>query len=112
MQAMRAVRPELHPLRLHSIAAPTRRSRHVLAVEAAGEILEPLLKRRAGIERSRLVRSPGPEVGIARPAGEIGIGFGVADGVDGTFYAHLPPQRLPMEEQGGMRVRGNLRALP
>jgi len=38
-------------------------------------------------------------------------GLRIADAVDSSFDAHLPPQRFPVEEEGRARIRGQLLTL-
>jgi len=65
---------------------------------AAGE--DPPLSRR----RRRELRP-------ARSRGEVLVRLSVADALHRPLDAHLPPERVPVEEQGRMRVRVQLAAL-
>lgn len=108
VQPMRAVLPELDPLRRHAVAAPMRRARDGLAGEALFHLREAGFERRARIQRLGLVAGPSAELRIAGAAREIGIAFGIRGAGDGTFDADLPAQRLPMKEQRDVGVRGQV----
>src|SRR6185369_2665824 len=57
------------------------------------------------------VGRPGAELRIPRPAGEVGVGLVIGYAFHRALDPYLPPQALPMEEEGCARVFGELIAL-
>ena len=82
MQPKRPFLPEFYALRHDPKAGPMRRARHRAFGKAARKLLHPPLELGAAGERLRLVRGPGADLTVARPAGEIGVGLLVADQLD------------------------------
>src|SRR6516225_561122 len=109
MQPKRPLLPELYALRDHPKAGPVWRPRYLGRAKAALELVDPPLKLGAAGERARLVRSPGADLTVARPAGEIGIRGLVVDLFDGPFDANLSVERLPQKAQRGIRIGKQLR---
>src|SRR3954452_24519834 len=63
--------PELHLPRREQVAAPVRRRRDVLAGEPGRRFGGEPVQFRAGGDRLRLRRGPGPDLRLPRPAGEV-----------------------------------------
>ncbi len=111
MQAEGPVAPELDRDRRQAEARPVRRSRDLAEAEPQPHLGDPFAQLQRILHRPRLVRGPGAELGRAGPRGEIGVGLGVADRRDRPANPHLPPQGLPVEQQGRRRMRRQLAAL-
>src|SRR5690606_9014854 len=111
VQAVRPITPELDPLRLHPIALPVRRPRHLAALVIERRRLVARLEQCAAFEGTRLVRGPGAGLRGARARREIGVGLLVRYRLHRTFDPHLPAQRLPVEQQGRARIFAELSAL-
>src|SRR5437899_1406779 len=109
MQPKRPFLPELDALRHDAEARPKRRPRHLGLAKAAGKLLDPALEHAAAGERARLVRGPGADLTVARPAGEIGVRLVIRDLFDGALDANLSVQRLPQKAERGTRVAEQLR---
>src|SRR5919106_4567126 len=82
VQPVQAALPELHAVRSDPIPTPERRSGHVLPGILGVEAREALQELVTGGQFAALARGPGPEPGLARPRGEVGVGFLVADARD------------------------------
>src|SRR3546814_5081489 len=63
VEAVRAVAPEFHSLGKDAKARPARRTGDVVALEAGAQFVVTRLEGRATVERPRLVRRPGAELG-------------------------------------------------
>ena len=111
VQAMRPVLPEVDSLGRHAPARPAGRTRHVLPFEARLHFGKAAFEAFTRVERTRLLAGPGAELAVAAARREIGISGCVVDGRYRAFDANLSAQRLPVKEQGDMRVRRKLAAL-
>ena len=112
MQPERPLLPELEPLRPHAKARPVRRPRHAAppAYLSRNSAKRASSSARLG-ERARLVRGPGADLAVARPAGEIGVGLRRGGRRDRALDADLAAQRLPVKAQRRARVGGQLLGL-
>src|ERR1700757_2483353 len=99
MQPKWPLLPELDGNRHNSKAGPMRRTRHCAFWKPPRELFHSALELGAAGERLRLIRSPCADLTVARPAGEIAVGFLVGDHLDRTLDTDLTVQRLPHETQ-------------
>ena len=76
-------------------------------LELGGERLEA----RATLDHAALRRDGRADLRAARARAEVRIGLGFRDALDRPFDAHLPPERVPVEEERRPRVRRELGAL-
>ena len=95
MQAELLFLPELEPFRRHAITRPERRTGHGGDAEFGGEGRDVLFQREAALERARLLRRPGADLRIARPAREVGVRF-----VVGYLLGSLPFGYLVAKAKG------------
>src|SRR5947208_12491832 len=109
MEPVRAVLPELVRLGDEAKAAPARRPRKLAAtgLELGGGRFEGS----ATLDNAALRRHARADLRAARARGEVGVGLGLRDALDRPFDPHLPPERVPVEEERRARVRGQLGAL-
>src|SRR5437870_4290003 len=108
MQPERPLLPEFYMMRHDPEPGPICRARYCTLAKAARILFNSALELGAAAERARLVRGPGANLAVARPAGEIGVGFVVRDRLDRTFDAHLPVDRLPQQAQRGVGIGAQL----
>src|SRR6267143_629941 len=104
MQPERPLLPEFYMPRHDPEPGPGRRARYPTLPEAIRKRRDPALELGAAAERARLLRGPGADLAVARPAGKIRIGLAVRDPLDRTFDANLPVHRLPEKAQRGIGV--------
>src|SRR5436309_2884283 len=104
MEPMWTVTPEFDSVGHDAVAAPMRRPPDVGAFKPPPHLFEAQLERLSAVERPRLIRGPGAELRIPCPRGEIGVGLSVGHALHGALDTHLPPQRLPVEEQRRPRI--------
>src|SRR5450631_3596338 len=97
VQAERAVMPELHAGRRKAPAAPARRTRHLADNVFGGDFCDRLFEGKAAFQGLRLLAGPGPDLGLLRPGGEIGVGLGLRYRRHVAADADLPAQRLPVK---------------
>ena len=109
VQAVGPVGPEFDPVGDEAIAPPIGRPGDFLAFELADQLLVARLERSAAFERARLVRRPGADPGVARAAGEIGVGLGGVGRLDPAFDADLAAQAT---SSGRARRRADWRRAP
>src|SRR5690348_14941781 len=96
--------PEFDSLRGDPKPGPVLRPRHIALAKMPGKLVDPPLELGAAGEGSRLVRGPGADLAVPRPAGEIGVRLRVVDRFDNALDAHLPVQRLPQKAQCRVRI--------
>ena len=111
MQPEGAGPPELDLGRNQPVAAPIGRARDVARAERLGQALDLGFENGAARERPRLLRGASADAAGRMARGEIGIGLGVGRGLDRSPDANLAPETLPIEQQRGLRRRGELLAL-
>src|SRR6516162_1066850 len=99
MQPKRPLLPELYALRDQPEAGPICRPWHGLVAKALRKLADTLFELSAARERLRLIGGPGTDLAVARPGGEIGVRFRVADQFYDTFDTDLTIQRLPQKAQ-------------
>src|SRR5690606_33891405 len=92
-------------------AAPERRALDLTALPLGGDLLV------AGVEGgpvrhgTALLGRPRRELAVALPGGAVRLGHGAAGGRNRTLDDHLAAELGPREEEGGVRVVGELEAL-
>ena len=111
MEPIGPVVPEFHHARDHAVADPERRPRHRAHGEFRAVKRDRLLEGEPALERPRLLAGPGADLGGARAAGEIGIGFRGADRLHRPAQPHLAPQRFPVERKARLGVVGEFAPL-
>src|SRR5437764_12782718 len=102
MQPKRLFLPEFYALRHDPKAGPMRRTRHCAFGNAPRKLLHAPFELGAADERLRLIRGPGADLTVARPAGEIGVSLLVGDQFDRTVRAALHVQGLADATQRGL----------
>src|SRR6056297_3231427 len=111
VQARRPTLPELHFLGPYPVTAPERRHRHLAGREFPLQLVQLGLQQRARSDHRALLRDPGAQLTVARPAGEIAHHLGRADPLRAAADANLALQRLPEEQHGHGRILGDLAGL-
>ena len=109
MQAERPVVPELDLHRHDAVAGPVRRARHGAERVFRAVERDRLLEREPAFQRARLLARPGADLRALRAGGEIGVGLLRRHALHRPAHAHLPVQRLPVEQQ---RRPSDLRPVP
>ena len=99
MQAECAVAPELDLHRRDAEPRPVGRTRHLADRIFEGVSADLFHKLGPAFERAGLARGPGTDARIARTAGEVRVGFGLANHADGAADTNLTAQGFPVEEQ-------------
>src|SRR4051812_33410582 len=99
MEPVLAVLPELERLRRQAVAAPGLRPLDLLAVELRGQLAHPRLELVARPDRLALPRRERADPAVARPREEDLVGLLGRDALDGSLDAHLPAERMPVEQQ-------------
>src|SRR6202040_1486421 len=74
VQAERAVVPEFELHGRDAPAAPAGRARHLADQMPGRDFGDGLLEGKTAFQRLRLLGSPGADLGLLRPGGEIGVG--------------------------------------
>jgi hypothetical protein len=111
MEAELHVPPELDLHRRQPVAAPIGRPRNGAEAEFQRQDGGLLQQLGARLERPRLLARPGADAAFARAGGEIGVGIAAGNLRHRAAQAHLPAQRLPVEQRRRLRVGGELDAL-
>src|SRR6185437_7725861 len=111
VQAERPLVPELDAQGQNSVTRPMRRPRHRHQRVFGGVQRNRLLESEPAFERGGLLAGPSADLGLLRAGGEIGVGLGIRHMLSITANAHLPVQRLPIKNQGGLRVNAQFSAL-
>src|SRR5205823_2965058 len=102
--------PELHTGRREAVPAPVRRCRYLTGEPPLGR--RPRLLQGGPVgDALGLGAGPGAELGTARPDREIVLGLRARGALDRAGDDHLPVQRVPREDQAGVRVGVQLPAL-
>src|SRR5215469_11083078 len=73
MQPKRSLLPELDARRQDPKAGPVNRPRHRRFAKSARIVVDALFELGAARQRLRLIRGPGADLAVARPAGKIGV---------------------------------------
>ena len=94
-----------------AIARPVRRPRHACRSRISRCRARSPSRTRAGFPAAPIACWPRRRSAQPRAGGEIGVGLGVRHPLDRPAQAHLPVQRLPVEQQRRLRVGVELAAL-
>src|SRR5260370_32028479 len=95
MQPKRPFLPEFDGNRHDAKAGPMRWPRHRAFGKPPRKLLHPPFELGAAGERLRLIRGPGADLTVARPAREIGVSLLPGDQFDRTPDDNIAVQRLP-----------------
>ena len=91
---------------------PSLRARHFPDDVLGGDLGDRLFEGKTAFQRLRLLAGPGSDLGLFRPGREIGVGLRFAHRRHLAADADLPAQRLPVKQQCGLGICGQLAALP
>src|SRR5664280_1569214 len=111
VQAVVALLPELEGDRGDPHPAPPRGPRHGLSGVLGLELLHPAVEGGTVLDGPTLPGRMGADLAGVWPGGEVGVGLLCASPVGRSLDPHLAAQRLPVEQEGGMGVLGQLMAL-
>ena len=98
--------PELDTRGDEAEAAPERRTRNGLAVEACLDAADTLFEDGAIRQNGALLRGPGADLAGPRPAGEVAVRLVGREPLDGPLDPNLFLECGPVQAQRSVRVRG------
>src|SRR3954466_1622516 len=100
--------PELEGVRRQPVPAPEAGPRDLLAVELRGQLAHARLELLARSDRLALPRCERADAAFARPREEDRIRLPGRRALHSSLDAHLPSERMPVEQQRRTSVLGEL----